>query len=120
MKKENLSVIYKGEALYKLNPNLIKRQNISDDVIELIKQKHIEKLEIFDKMKSEISNSELKFLANEVEKIEFELQELWGFNKDKNMHEWYLVPKCTCPKIDNAESRGTEFRIVNSECPIHG
>lgn len=120
MSEEKLAVIYKGKTVYYLNPRLIKKQGVSPEKLELIKEKHIEKLDVFEKIKIEESKTELRSLALSVERIEFELQELWGFEKNKNMHEWYLVPKCTCPKFDNADLRGSEMKIINKECPIHG
>ena len=59
---------------------------------------------------------------DELKSIEFELQELWGFEQDANYHllvgEGY-IPHCTCPLIDNKELLGTSKRIYMSNCPIH-
>lgn len=118
--KNNLNIVYKGEIKYSLNSNLIRKQKLSSDNIENIKSLHVKKLEIFDKMNETENHNVLKELAMEVEIIELKLQTLWGFTENRNMHEWYNVPKCSCPKLDNMENRGTEFRIINEACPVHG
>ena len=61
----------------------------------------------------------LRKFAKQVTRIEYQLQEAWGFKKNRFMHEWYLVPKCKCPKMDNAEARGTKYQIISGNCPIH-
>jgi hypothetical protein len=45
---------------------------------------------------------------------------VWGFDQNPNFHHWYTVPKCRCPKLDNAERWGTSYGIVSGSCPIHG
>jgi len=88
--------------------------------LDKIKELHIERLSIYDDMILCTDNIKLKELANDVTKTEFKLQKLWGFPQDENFHRWFDVPKCTCPKMDNAERLGTEYRIINEDCPIHG
>lgn len=114
------AVVHKGEVKFYLNHHLLTKQKVSDENIGKLKEVHIKKLEVFDKMKETDDKQQLKDLALTVENIEFELQKLWGFEEDKNMHEWYMVPKCTCPRMDNHDYKGTEFKIINAECPIHG
>lgn len=114
------AVVYKGDVKFYLNFRLAEKQKVSDENIEKLKEVHVRKLEVFDKMKETEDKNLLKELAITVENIEFELQKLWGFEEDKNMHEWYMVPKCACPKIDNHDNRGTEFKIINLDCPVHG
>lgn len=114
------AVVYKGDIKFYLNSRLLAKQEVSDENIEKLKEVHVRKLEVFDKMKETDDKQQLKELAITVENIEFELQKLWGFKEDKNMHEWYMVPKCTCPKMDNYDYKGTEFKIINLDCPVHG
>lgn len=115
----NLDIVYNGEVQYKLNTHLIKRQKISDEKVEELKKLHVEKLDVFNEMRNTDNKEELKALAQKVEDIEFALQKTWGFAENRNFHEWYNVPKCRCPKMDNADNRGTEFRIYNESCPVH-
>lgn len=102
-----------------LNPNLVKKQNLSDEQITKITELHTEKRHLMDLMTKVDTVSLLKYYANQIENIEFSLQELWGFPKDRNYHRFWDVPKCTCPKMDNLERIGTEYKIYNSNCPIH-
>ena len=57
-----------------------------------------------------------------LEKLEFAMQDAWGFNKDAKMHTWWLRPKsCTCPKIDNLDpAYYGNGKIIVSSCPLHG
>lgn len=103
-----------------LNSALILSRGLTADDVRLLKQLHVQKSTCFQKMHKTKSVNELKELAHEVECIEFALQKTWGFAQDKNYHEWYLVPKCSCPKMDNAERRGTPYGVISGDCLIHG
>lgn len=116
----NLDVIYNGKFMYALNHNLIIKNKVTEEKIEKIKKLHIQKLEVFNLMENEDSREILKSYANVIETIEYELQSLWGFPKDKNMHDWFNVPKCKCLKKDNNDRKGTPIRIFAPFCPIHG
>lgn len=62
----------------------------------------------------------LKRMVSDIEKWEFELQELWGFKRDATRHRyWYRVPGCTCPIMDNDDRLGVNERVINSICPYH-
>lgn len=116
----DLSIIHKGQFKGNLNKALIEKNQVSPEKVEKIKQLHAKKNEIFDGMSLETSKDMLKAYSKLVETIEYELQALWGFNKDKNHHEWFKVPQCQCPKTDNTERQGTPYQIYNKSCPIHG
>lgn len=109
-----------GKILYNLNSNLVLKQGISASDLRNLKLLHREKLEYFEKMRATDDPKQLKEFAHEVECIEFEMQKAWNFAQDRSFHEWYRVPKCTCPKMDNADSRGFDQRIINLDCPVHG
>ena len=67
------------------------------------------------------TSKQLKKWDAEIKDIEFKLQEAWGFKQDSSFHRhWYEQPLCTCPKMDNKELLGTEHRLINYECPVHG
>ena len=116
----NLDVFYKGKFKYTLNSALVQRNSVTSEKVEKIKKLHVKKLEIFEEMEKEESKEMLKAYANLIETIEYELQTLWGFNKDRTMHEWYNVPKCRCPKSDNSSRQGTTYKVIIPNCPIHG
>lgn len=117
MSPETLKVEHTRKTYY-LNKHLLDRQNCWLNLEDLIKT-HKEKLDIFDLMDKTDDRNELRELAGQVQDKEFELQRLWKFSIDAKFHEWYLVPKCTCPKMDNADARGTKYSIFSSDCPIH-
>lgn len=110
---------YKKNLGY-INGKLLMGMKISKLTANAIKRAHIVKLKLFDQMEATTNQTKLKELAFFVEINEFTLQELWGFNRDKNWHKWFNVPKCTCPKMDNRERLGTDYTIINSNCPVHG
>ena len=115
---KKLLVEYKGKTVV-LNSRLLDRQKAWDNLDE-IKNLHLEKLKIFEQMELTDVKEDLKNYAQEIEQLEFKLQKAWGFSQDRNYHYWYDVPKCICPKLDNRDNYGTEYRIFDSTCPVHG
>ena len=119
IKIEEGLVSYRNTEYY-INIDLLKEHGLGKKDLDTIVDLHVEKLSIFELMdKTDIVN-ELKQYAKLVEAIEYKLQSIWGFDCDRSYHEWYLVPKCKCPVLDNRERRGTEYQIIHSDCPIHG
>ena len=96
------------------------RQNLDVSELRALKSLHAEKLKYFKLMEETDDQAKLREYAGEVKFIEFEMQKNWHFPQDETFHEWYRVPKCTCPKMDNADRRGTKYMVINQQCPIHG
>jgi hypothetical protein len=115
----NTEVFYKNKVIYYLNSALIKTNNVNEEQIVKIKELHVKKLEVFDKMAVENSVRLLRGYAFLIEQIESELQESWNFPVNVNFHEWYLVPQCSCNKNDNQLFRGTNKKMINSFCKVH-
>ena len=103
-----------------LNPDLLEKQKISQRTERWLRSSHEIKAEIFGAMEATDDPVTLKALAKIETALEFHQQELWGFKRDENMHYWWQVPKCRCPKLDNQERYGTQYRIVSGDCPVHG
>ena len=103
---------------YNLNKHFVNRQDAWEQVPELIKV-HKEKLDIFMIMKDLEDPEMLRKCADQVTEKEFELQRLWGLPEDRNGHDWYMVPKCECPKMDNHDYKGTKYSVRSGNCPIH-
>ena len=62
----------------------------------------------------------LKFHMEQLRKLEFKMQRLWGLKEDENYHTYWMMPKqCTCPKLDNMDQLGYG-RIISEDCPLHG
>ena len=117
---EDLTVIYNGKPAYDLNARLVLNQGLDASELRALKALHAEKLKYFDLMNETDDAVALRKYAKEVEFIEFEMQKNWHFPQDSRFHEWYKVPKCSCPKLDNKDRQGTEYRIIDPKCVIHG
>lgn len=119
--EERHKVEHPRESYY-LNKDLLDRQGVWDNLSVLI-DLHKKKLDTFDymeKLDPMKDRMKLRVLSDRVRSIEYALQENWGFKKDSRYHEWYKVPHCECPKIDNYDARGTGHNYINLQCPIHG
>lgn len=122
MKEDKYIVTYNGKPVSRLNERLAKKQGVTDEQLTQLRLLHEVKHEVFRLMTLTSDPEQLKNGANLVEQLEFALQRNWNFPEDRGMHEWYDVPGCTCPKMDNADNRypGSEMRIHMMDCPIHG
>lgn len=116
---EKYKVELNGEVTY-VSPYLIKSRNISDDVVEQLKESHVERLRIFQEARATTDVPTLQRLAAEFEKLEFRQQALWGFPQSSDFHRWFEFPGCDCPKMDNEDRLGTSYRVISETCVIHG
>ena len=119
MSYEKYRIEHNGEVTY-LNHKMVERRGISDEAVEKLKQSHIERIDLFQQARATTDVATLRALAEAFEDLEFRQQELWGFDRNADMHRWFDFPGCTCPKMDNAERMGTTYRIYTLDCPIHG
>lgn len=118
---ENLEVRFaNGDYITSLNIRLVKKQELSADTIEMLKMTHVMRAMIFKVMNNTDNVSILKRFARMFENLEYLQQELWGFKKDSNYHYWFEVPKCSCPSLDNRDCNGSEMKIIDLKCTIHG
>jgi hypothetical protein len=109
-----------GDEVIRINPRLVARQQISDEVLEQIKGTHVQRLHIFQQARETDDQAQLRQLAKDFEQLEYHQQTLWGFSQDPNFHRWFDFPKCTCPKMDNQDRYGTPYRVISADCPVHG
>jgi len=112
------SVEYQGQMIY-LNSSLVEGQKLSQQQITKLLKLHFLQAAAKDLMDHVENVKMLPKLAAVIEDLNFQMQELWGFNRDANFHCWYEVPRCTCPKMDNRDRFGTDQRIYDLECPVH-
>ena len=105
-----------------LNDRLLKSQDIDNDTTIKLLDGHSRRIEVLDKMDAchEDDVASLKFYATIITNIDFELQELWGFKRNIDMHRWWEIPHCQCPAMDNQDAYGTKYNYYNEMCPIHG
>ena len=124
-----LARLYEESKKLGLNTNLMMEQSLTTDEIRNIIKLHKRLNEIFDeenkiienKEISEIDKKHLMKLSQEVKEIEFNLQKNWHFDQDEKYHTWwYKQPACSCPKLDNADRFGYEYKIYSSDCILHG
>lgn len=123
MSHNKYAVVRNDKVVYYLNGNLAIANKVTDEELEQIKALHVKKLDLFDiaTQAAAANNTDLlKSLAAELQQIEFDMQKAWHFPQDHTFHEWYAIPGCRCPKMDNAEARGVDRRIYSGACPIHG
>lgn len=129
--KDN-DIICDGKVRSTLNQLLIDKQGLNKEQVEKIKELHCKRFAVIDEMQTIVDlvsdgtldkvrlTIDLKDLAEKVTDLEYKLQEAWGFSQDKSFHDWYEVPGCECPKMDNRERKGTKFQVTNKSCPLHG
>jgi len=111
-------VEYRGRKII-LNQLLVEKQHVDDETIELIKQRHQQRIDRVIEMENTDSISGLVELAKDITEIDYVLQELWGFDADESKHRWFEIPKCTCPHLDNIDLIGTKQRRTSLTCPVH-
>lgn len=105
-----------------LNPTLIEQQQITPEGVEKIMTLHIRKLMIIDAMEAcspMTDGAKLRELADQVTKIEFELQEAWRFPRNIDYHKFWELPHCSCPKMDNNDNWGTPYHVYSEKCILH-
>ena len=99
--------------------------SINDSIVienkrEELYETYINMFKIFEKMTTS-TISETHHLVKKLEEIEFKMQELFGFQHNRDFHRYWLEsPRCSCPKMDNYDNYGTPYRITDLDCPIHG
>lgn len=103
------------DSIVHANYAYAKSRGISDGDILLMEKEYAE-LDALLSRPEDFENPVLK-----IENIEFRLQELWKFGKDKDKHSyWMQVEDCTCPIEDNLDRFGTGYRVYSQSCKWHG
>jgi len=103
-----------------LNSKLIKNETHFKE-LEIV---YIKMFKIFEQMKLNKNSSNMDLLYKmtiDLENVEYEMQELFGFTKNRDYHRyWHQNGVCTCPYLDNIENYGTPYRLTVSDCILHG
>lgn len=104
-----------------INEALVEERNVRGNSVERIKEIHEQLDVIFKNIDTYVENIGYKAVAELVTDLDYQLQDNWGYARDKSWHTyWYKIPGCTCPKMDNAETRGVGRDWINMHCPFHG
>ena len=117
MRSKGIPVELDGKVILYLNSDLIKRLHLTPEDVTKIKNLHIFKHIIFEKMRS-CDEASLPLWNNYVLHCECALQRAWGFPEDSSYHKHWLTPRCTCPKEGGQESLGY-YSIYGRDCPVH-
>lgn len=97
-----------------LNKRLLEQQGINAEGEERIIELH-KQLDGVLKYPKSYENP-----VDKIEQLEYDLQEAWGFEKDRNMHSyWHRIKECCCGSCDNLDRRGTPYRVISGSCPWH-
>ena len=115
----DLTVVYNGEPAYIMSPRLLDGQDCLENLEEII-ETHQLKLSLYVQMNETNDPKELRRLAVQVHEVEFKLQDLWKFERNKNFHKFWEYPKCTCPTLDNYDRYPYGYYVHSGECLIHG
>lgn len=107
-----------------LNTGMLNRQGCSKQEIQEIVHHHCAiylAKKAMKELNPEKDRPDLRMYASGIEQIEYQLQGLWRFPQKKSHHiQWFRLPHCKCPNMDNADMWGVDERIINCDCPIHG
>jgi hypothetical protein len=117
---DKYAVIYKGNAQYFINKNLLANNKCVENLQAII-DTHLFKLIIIDMIEESTNEKEMKELAKDVMECERELQRLWKFDtiEDRFIKFW-LLPRCECPYYDTEDKYPYGEYYIRSSCPPHG
>jgi hypothetical protein len=101
-----------------LNPRLIQRQGLGEAEVQHLQSLHEARQEIEEAMEN-AAEGNLPALAKEWEANQFALQRGWRFPENALYHQWWEVPRCTCPKLDNRVRYPNGPYIHDTGCPVH-
>lgn len=109
-----------------LNTKLVEQQDLTMREVMRLIDLHTIRVRMFDQMRElDPSKSDqlvtLRAFADLMTSVEYDMQRMWRFDQDSNFHSWWFqLPHCSCPKIDNRERVGTDYIVVDMNCPLHG
>ena len=119
-----MEIIYQGQSLV-INENLLTEMNAWERIGDIMEAR-IAINGLMLEAKSYVDSNTLTkeighVIARSVERMEYKLQEVWGFPQDASYHTYQnQLPHCTCPTMDNGERHGTTARWVSGDCLYHG
>lgn len=104
-----------------LNGHMIELKGINVDSCEIIAELHREKQFYIGEMKKAEATdvAHLHALYNNIENIEFKMQDKWGFVRDINWHRHWKVPYCGCSIVANKMAY-PHHTFYEETCPVHG
>lgn len=104
------------------NNTVVVQKSLQQRINEMTEAEHAALTALHRLMDEVVDSPRLdKYEANQfIEDIEYTMQGLWGFTRDRDFHiHWLRRAGCTCPKMDNHALMGAPYRIVMADCPHH-
>lgn len=102
-----------------VNLKLAKQFGLTENTIHKIEDLHRKREDYYNRMLI-APESDLKVWDKLCEELEFELQDLWKFDRNINFHKFWNRPRCLCPKMDNDDRYPTGNYVTMEDCPLHG
>jgi hypothetical protein len=118
---KDLNINFRNKPISRLNEELVIIRGLDkDDVAKIVKihEKRWEKIELM-KTLDATDKRELHALRDEITDLDFQLQDLWKFERNINFHNFFDLPHCTCPKMDNRGRLGSPYKFYAEDCPLH-
>ena len=116
---EKFLIYWQGIPVGVVNKRTLDQQNAWGN-LEEIRYLYGLRVQLFADMAAELDPKKIIALDRYANDLEFRLQTAWGFEKTATKHRFWNRPHCTCPKTDNEDAWGTEFCVIDGECPLHG
>jgi hypothetical protein len=104
------------------NTARVVQMTLSERIDNMTETEHAALTALHRLMDEVVNNPRLdKYEANQfIEDIEYTMQGLWGFTRDRDFHiHWLRRAGCTCPKMDNHDLMGAPYRYIKENCPHH-
>lgn len=99
---------------------LIKKHGLDEACVQRIALLNMEISFFKNQMRQEANQEMLREYNSHINNLQFELQEAWGFSRNRNFHKFWAVPKCTCPREYNEKRYPRGGYKTNRKCVIHG
>ncbi len=118
-----MEIIYQGYSL-SINEKLLDEMNAWERIGDIIKARIAINGLMLD-AKSAYDNNTLTretghVIVNAIERMEFKLQEAWGFPQAASYHSYtWRLCGCCCSSLDNLEALGSGRRWINEDCLYH-
>lgn len=117
MEKDRYTLYIDDKPVLRLNLALIKKQDCLENVSAIL-EKHRERLEIHVAMMETSDSTLLQLYDQMYTDVEFELQDLWKFERNANFHRFWERPKCGCPRMDNMDWYPYKS-VISGGCKVH-
>ncbi len=109
-------VVYKNTTLH-LNEHLLKKQNISPQKLEEIKEFHIQRLKIEESFL--LGQIDAKDYREAWEMNQYYLQDAWGFPQDAKHHRFWDMQGCSCNANENMKRYPNGNYVYSKDCKVH-